>query len=111
MALLATKLKNTIHRIDPAINCSHLKNVSVNGAKVGCEGFVLNPVNSRIAYVSTDTLDGSVLYRAARDMRDFTGGPNMWAKPDRAAGEIVRMLAEWDEAIWSRHVNLANKHK
>lgn len=111
MPLLATKLKAAVSRIDPALDCSRVKNVSINGARVGCSGFVLNPRNGRAAYVSTDIVGGEVLYRAARSARDFTGGPNRWAKPEDAAGEIVRMLDEWSERIWERDIYIANHHK
>ena len=111
MPLLAAKLRNAIHRIDPLLNCSHVKNVSINGVKVGCSGFVLNPRNSRIAYVATDTADGDVMYRAARSMRDFTGGPNQWARPEEAPRAIVRMLDTWDDPCWERQIKLANNRR
>ena len=58
MLILATKLKNAINRAAPADwNYAleyKLKNIVVNGNKFGCSGFIRNPKNDAIVYVSTE---------------------------------------------------------
>jgi hypothetical protein len=74
MLLLATKLKNRFHAADVV----HLKNISVNGDKRGCSGFIAR--GDAIVYVNTEVLGGGYLYRTAAHMKDFTGGANRYAK-------------------------------
>ena len=74
MLLLATKLKNqfsSVHQV-------HLKNISVNGDKRGCSGFIQR--GDAIVYVNTDVLGGSYLYRTAAHLKDYTGGVNRYAR-------------------------------
>ena len=74
MLLLATKLKN---QFTPAHQV-HLKNISVNGNKRGCSGFIKH--GDAIVYVNTEVLGGGYLYRTAAHLKDYTGGVNRYAR-------------------------------
>jgi hypothetical protein len=74
MLLLATKLKN---QFTPAHQV-HLKNISVNGDKRGCSGFIQR--GDVIVYVNTEVLGGGYLYRTAAHLKDYTGGVNRYAR-------------------------------
>ena len=73
---LATKTKNALYSYNRnyVIN---LKNISINGAKHGCSGFVQNPSTGLTVYVTTE--DNYFMCRYARDMNDYVGGINRWA--------------------------------
>lgn len=73
--LLSVKLKN---RFSPA-HVVALKNIRVNDDKRGCSGFIsLAGVH---VYVNTEPC-GSLgyMYRTAAHLKDYTGGPNRWAR-------------------------------
>jgi hypothetical protein len=82
MLLLATKLKN---QFTPAHQV-HLKNISVNGDKRGCSGFIQR--GDAIVYVNTEVLGGGYLYRTAAHLKDYSGGVNRYARdlPGLVAG-------------------------
>lgn len=73
--ILATKLRNRF----PNATKVQLKNISVNGDKRGCSGFIES--NNFIVYVNTEPC-GSLgyMYRTAEHLKDYTGGLNIWAK-------------------------------
>jgi hypothetical protein len=74
MLILSTKLKNQftpVHQV-------HLKNISVNGDKRGCSGFI--QCGDAIVYVNTEVLGGGYLYRTAAHLKDYCGGVNRYAK-------------------------------
>lgn len=92
--LLATKLKNQITAIDPVLIVT-LRNVSVNGVKFGCSGFITDPRTGKHVYVNTDHnhhTNTNAYYRTARDTRDYTGGPNNFAAYDDVAAAAVALL-------------------
>jgi len=92
--LLAVKLRNEINSIDPVLIVT-LRNVAVNGVKMGCSGFITDPRTGKHVYVSTDNNHGTVrdaLYRTAKDTRDYTGGPNNFASYDGLARSAVNLL-------------------
>jgi hypothetical protein len=75
MLILSTKLRNrflSTHTVS-------LKNISVNGDKRGCSGFIER--EGAIVYVNTEPC-GSLgyMYRTAKHLKDFSGGVNHWAK-------------------------------
>lgn len=74
MLILSTKLKN---RFSPEYAVS-LKNISVNGDKRGCSGFI--QLGNSIAYVNTEVLGGGYLYRSAKHLKDYEGGVNRYAR-------------------------------
>lgn len=68
-----------------------IKNISINGQKRGCSGFITNLDTGKVCYITTepffDGKNGSGLYgnrnmaimmRTAKDTRDFHGGFNNW---------------------------------
>jgi hypothetical protein len=75
MLILSTKLRNrflSTHNVT-------LKNISVNGNKRGCSGFIER--EGAIVYVNTEPC-GSLgyMYRTAKHLKDYSGGVNQWAK-------------------------------
>jgi hypothetical protein len=92
--LLAVKLRNQILAIDPTLSVK-LRNVSVNGVKFGCTGFITDMNTGRIVYVCTDHnhfTNTTALYRTARDSKDYTGGPNNFAAYEDLASAAVALL-------------------
>jgi hypothetical protein len=75
MIILSTKLRNRFL----STNTVMLKNISVNGDKRGCSGFIQR--DSAIVYVNTEPC-GSLgyMYRTAKHLKDYEGGANQWAK-------------------------------
>lgn len=79
MTILSTKLKN---QFSPSYTVS-LKNISVNGDKRGCSGFI--SLGDSIVYVNTEPCGSlGLMYRTAQHTKDYTGGVNHWA-PDMDA--------------------------
>ena len=75
MLILSTKLKN---QFSPA-HVVALKNIRVNDDKRGCSGFI--SLNGAIVYVNTETCGRlGYLYRTAEHLKDYTGGPNRFAR-------------------------------
>ena len=75
----------------------HLKAIRVNGDVRGCNGFVKNPNNGLIVYVSTEMStplgkEYGVLYRSAQSLKDYVGGKNWFATPSCVADSIVDLL-------------------
>lgn len=78
--LLATKLKNQIlsQAADTGLPLAFsLQNISVNGKKRGCSGFVQNLQTGSTVYVNTEhsvyaPLADKSLYRYARDTKDYS---------------------------------------
>ena len=74
MLILSTKLKN---QFSPSYNVS-LKNISVNGQKRGCSGFI--SLGDSIVYVNTEPCGRlGLMYRTAKHLKDYEGGMNHWA--------------------------------
>lgn len=93
-ALLATKLRNQITAIDPVLIVT-LKNVSVNGIKFGCSGFITDPRTGKHVYVNTDHnhwTNTRALFRTAKSTTDYTGGHNNFATYDLLAESVVYLL-------------------
>lgn len=89
MLILSTKLKN---RFSPAHGVA-LKNIRVNADTRGCSGFI--SLGQAIVYVNTEPC-GSLgyMYRTAQHLKDYTGGPNRWAKDlDSLVQGINQLLA------------------
>ena len=68
-----------------------LKNISINGQKRGCSGFITSTETGKICYITTepffDWKSGSglwgdekmaVMMRTAASLKDYTGGRNNW---------------------------------
>jgi hypothetical protein len=75
MLILSTKLRNrflSTHNVT-------LKNISVNGEKLGCSGFIER--EGSFVYVNTGHhATMGYMYRTAKHLKDYTGGVNHWAK-------------------------------
>lgn len=92
--LLAIKLRNQILAIDPML-AVNLRNISVNGVKFGCSGFIHDVRTGRTVYVNTDHnhhTNTRAYFRTARDSKDYTGGPNNFASYEDLAQAAVTLL-------------------
>ena len=83
MLILATKLKNAINAQSGGMDLQFtLTNISINGAKRGCSGFIRNKTNGTVVYVDTEKpclSNLNYMYRYADSERDYTGYRNRWA--------------------------------
>ena len=71
--ILSTKLKNALNNMKGInIECS-FSNISINGQKRGCYGWVRNTDNNTTVYISTEPIYCGFLRRYAKDMKDFGG--------------------------------------
>lgn len=96
--LLATKLKNEIHNRNCMLVCS-FKNISVNGQKRGCSGFVVNPDTQKCVYVNTESicygpLSNQSMWRYAKNTHDYTGEQNHWCSPADLAATVVEAVTK-----------------
>ncbi len=76
--ILVTKLKNEIKKELPNAEFD-LRNISVNGEKRGCSGFIIN--DGVIVYVNTEkpVLGGlGLMFQYARYEKDYKGLQNKW---------------------------------
>lgn len=103
MAILSTKLKNAILRHAGDMNLRFtLRNITVNGEKRGCSGFIRNLDNSSVVYTTTEESVASWLtfmYRRADDEKDYGSRRwyNQWTKNkdlDELAACICRLLTQ-----------------
>lgn len=95
MTLLATKLKNRV--LKEGNYAVELKNIDINGRKVGCSGFISNPKNDTVVYINTEKpvyqpLAYRNLIRYAVNNKDYKGLHNNFVTDDRLVSEIVAML-------------------
>lgn len=91
---LAVKMKNELLAINPKLKVE-LKNVTINGNKLGCSGFVTDPETGRTVYVNSDNNHGmnrTAYYRAARHTKDFTGGLNHSQRYEDLSRSVVSLL-------------------
>lgn len=83
MLILSTKLKNAINQHANGMDLTFtLKNISINGSKRGCSGFIRNNANGSVIYVTTEKpyrCDLHYMYRYADNEKDYTGYHNRWA--------------------------------
>lgn len=113
MGLLSVKLKNTIER---GITSAHVYEYSLHnasGCEKGCSGFIKNVDNGRILYVCTDfhpfspgiiSNGGSIMYRVARNEKDYTGGHNHYTNPQEVADEVFKYLNTMEDDRFKREV-------
>lgn len=94
----ATKVRNAIIKIDPTLQVS-LRNVRINGQLQGCTGFVTNPANGKVAYLSTDRNHGTnshAMYRTAKHNKDFSGGTNRFCGVADLPIKVIRLVSsDW----------------
>ena len=97
MLILSTKLKNAITQHANGMDLAFtLKNISINGSKRGCSGFIRNNANESVIYVTTEEPCLSNLhymYRYADNEKDYKGYRNRWANTlDELASAICTCL-------------------
>ena len=97
--LLMTALKNRFKKVG---NYEYyLKNININGVKRGCDGFIRNPENGKIVYLTTEYVCGNfykqlsnkMMYRTAKDLKDYTGETNQWCMENELVDKVVKALA------------------
>lgn len=103
--LLKIKLINAIKKVAEEKNIPlkyNIKNISVNGQKRGCSGFVINTLTNSCVYVNTEQscyspLANKSLYRYAKDDKDYSStnlinGNNKFCENHCLAENVVKML-------------------
>lgn len=89
-------IKIRLNKVMPADSLEwHLRSISINGSSRGCSGFVKYKLNGIIVYINTDISmqgRGTILYRVAKDFKDFTGGINNYTDEEHFAEDIKRVL-------------------
>lgn len=107
MLILSTKLKNAINSHANGMDLTFtLKNISINGDKRGCSGFIRNNANGSVVYVNTETLFiERFMYRYADDEKDYKGYRNRWATTlDELASAICTCLHKTPQEINDRRI-------
>lgn len=103
MPIMTTKLKNAILRHSGKMNLRFtLKNIIINGRKLGCSGFIRNLDNNSVVYTTTEESVASWLtfmYRRADGEQDYGSRRwfNQWTKTkdlDELAECICNLLAQ-----------------
>lgn len=105
MMILMTKLKNAINKQGGEMPLQFtLKNITINGEKRGCSGFVRNLANNTVVYINTEELHYSNLkymYRYADHEKDFTGYHNRWANSlEELAKATINLLKSTPQNDW-----------
>lgn len=103
---LPVKIKNTIRRrltdnTVPAL-VFDLKTITRNGYKFGTSGFVRNPKTGVVIYIHTDSdsFTPPILYRFAKDEKDFRGGQNHFCtNPEELAEAVYKMMSYPNEQV------------
>lgn len=103
MLILSTKLKNEIRKRCGIDYKYALKNIEINGQKRGCSGFIVNPLNGAIIYITTELtgsyLDDRVMIRYAEHLKDYSShgrfGNNRWfpRKDFQFTNDIIALLS------------------
>ncbi len=105
MLLLKTKLRNHIQKSAKDMELEfYLDNISINGQKRGCYGFVRNAETGVTVYINTErSVLASVpnyMFRYAKDTRDYRGDHNKFANTlDELCSEVCQMLRVRPEKI------------
>lgn len=104
--LLSVKFRNQLHKLNPAL-AVELKNININGRKVGCTGYITDPRTGRVIYVDTESLSqpplGGALWRAVavKDQSHTPGGSrNYYSAEDRLARDIVEAFKTLRDNAW-----------
>ena len=110
MLILSTKLKNAINQHAKGMDLTFsIENISINGSKRGCSGFVRNNANGSVVYVNTETLVTTfvprIMYRYADNEKDYTGYRNRWANTlDELASAICSCLHKTPQEANDRRI-------
>lgn len=112
MAILSTKLKNAFKKLEDSDKYSmSFKNISINGDKRGCSGFITNLENDVCVYIDTEqsVMNLGMLYRYCEQEGEYTGGNNHFAHSlEEMVKNTKEMLekpqqAENELASWGKH--------
>lgn len=93
--LLMTKTKNKFKNI-PNLEFN-LSNISVNGRKLGCSGFITNKINGKHVYINTESLvnnhvGNKILIRTVKHTKDYSGGYNQYTTEENLVNDVMRLL-------------------
>lgn len=93
--LLMTKTKNKFSKF-PYLEFN-LSNISVNGSKRGCSGFITNKLNGKHVYINTESLiqafsGNKILIRTAKNTKDYTGGYNQYTTEENLVNAVMNLL-------------------
>lgn len=99
--MLTVALRNRIQKVGAGAEFEFkLKNIRVNSSVRGCSGFIKNLENGKIVYVNTEPsvygpFSQKVMYRAAKDFKDYTGERNQWGElaDEQFIDDIVEELS------------------
>lgn len=91
--ITARKFRSRIKKEDPELEVK-VKDININGVVKGCSGFITNPRNGNVIYVNTEgscyePLADKIMYRKAKDTKDYSGGQNRWCHHSLAAKEVA----------------------
>ena len=102
MVYLSTKVKNAVSKkFANAENVEFkLENISINGDKRGCSGFIIyhKAVGDIVVYINTEKSFylNSMLYRYAKNDKDYKGLYNHHEENfDTFINSIYKMLIDW----------------
>lgn len=109
MLILTTKLKNALNKQGGEMPLQFtLKNITINGEKRGCSGFVRNLANNTVVYINTEESCLSNLhymYRYADHEKDYTGYRNRWANSlDELAEATINLLKKSPQMVNDRRI-------
>lgn len=104
MLILTTKLKNALNKQGGEMPLQFtLKNITINGEKRGCSGFVRNLDNNTVVYINTEMpcTHLNYMYRYADHEKDFTGYHNRWANSlEELAKATINLLKSTPQNDW-----------
>lgn len=110
MLILSAKLKNAINKHAEGMDLTFtLKNITINGQKRGCSGFIRNNTNGSVIYVDTEescaTFVPRFMYRYADNEKDYKGYRNRWANTlDELASAICTCLHKTPQEANDRRI-------
>lgn len=108
MMILTTKLKNALNKQGGEMPLQFtLKNITINGAKRGCSGFVRNLANNTVVYINTEEPCTYLkyMYRYADHEKDYTGYHNRWANSlEELAKATIDLLKKSPQMVNDRRI-------
>lgn len=71
-----------------------LKDIDINGRKIGCSGFIVSGTTGSCVYLTTEPCSNlGYMYRYADDIKDFEGYSNHWSRTvEDLVANILEML-------------------
>ncbi len=81
-----------------------IKNISINGQRRGCSGFITNLETGKICYITTELFfngakgsglwndsNKAIMMRTAKNLHDYTGGLNHWIPKEKIVETAKRL--------------------